>query len=367
MGSHYDSRENPGADDNATGVGCQLEMARIFSRYHFAKTIVFAFFDAEERWEYPTGRHRLGSLRYVDQHRNDNIQGMVSVDMIGWQAPPPNHNRAGIRGRSAFQALCTDLQTALDTYGDGLIGIINTAENMSDHYSFSQAGIPACGLIEYNYAANPRYHRAGDFVERRNTWIGPTWSGCARERSDSSRKKSNPSKWPRKSCPCKPARTAALLHFTGLPRCQYAIEVATNLTAPVWVALATNTASATDGAFFIRTRTPGSPGRFLSGAVCRRLVGGGGLAPQISRQPLHRTVDTGHATQPLSPPPATPLAYQWWHNGAIPGATDSHYSITNAQAGDAGLRAGGGKFCRRRHQPRGLAHGVSAADRGVRR
>ena len=38
VGSHYDSKNNPGADDNATGVGCQLEMARIFSQHYFAKT-----------------------------------------------------------------------------------------------------------------------------------------------------------------------------------------------------------------------------------------------------------------------------------------------------------------------------------------
>lgn len=340
VGSHYDSRENPGADDNATGVGCQLEMARIFSRYHFAKTIVFAFFDAEERWEYPTGRHRLGSLRYVDQHRNDNIQGMVSVDMIGWQAPPPNHNRASIRGRSAFQALCTDLQTALDTYGDGLIGIINTAENMSDHYSFSQAGIPACGLIEYNYAANPRYHRAGDFVEAPEYLDWAYLERMCKGTIGFFAEKIQPVEVAPQIVSLQAGTNgAALLHFTGLPRCQYAIEVATNLTAPVWVALATNTASATDGAFFYQDTDAGSrPEGFYRARFVAGYVGGGGLAPQISRQPLHRTVDTGHATQfTVTATGDAPLAYQWWHNGAaIPGATDSHYSITNAQAGDAG-------------------------------
>ena len=123
IGSHYDSRENPGADDNATGVGCQLEMARIFAQQHFAKTIVFAIFDSEERWEYLTGKHRLGSLRYAAQHSTDNIKGMISVDMIGWQAPSPNNNRAAIAGRTAFNAIRYDLQAAIQTYGEGLVGV----------------------------------------------------------------------------------------------------------------------------------------------------------------------------------------------------------------------------------------------------
>ncbi len=126
VGSHYDSRENPGADDNATGVGCQLEMARIFAKQYFAKTIVFAIFDSEERTEVGTRKHRLGSLRYVDQHSTDNIKGMISVDMIGWQAPSPNNNKAYICGRTAFNAIRYDLQSALQTYGGGLNGVLST-------------------------------------------------------------------------------------------------------------------------------------------------------------------------------------------------------------------------------------------------
>jgi hypothetical protein len=340
VGAHYDSRENPGADDNATGVGCQLEMARIFSQYHFAKTIVFAFFDSEERWEYLTGKHRLGSLRYVDQHKNDNIKGMVSVDMIGWQAPPPNNNRAAIRGRSSFNALCTDLQAALNTHGNGLIGVISTSENMSDHYSFAQAGIPACCLIEYNYSANPRYHRPGDFVEAPNYL---DWSYLERMCKGAigffAEKIQPVDVTPRVVSIQVSTNGTPLIHFTGLPRCQYAIEVATNLNAPVWVALATNTASATDGAFVFYDAEAGTrPEGFYRARFVAGYVGGGGVAPQITTQPLHRTVDTGQPTQFTATATGdAPLIYQWRLNGAaIPGATDNTYVIAGAQATDAG-------------------------------
>ena len=127
IGSHYDSRENPGADDNATGVGCQLEMARIFAKQYFAKTIVFAIFDSEERWEAVTGKHRLGSLRYVDQHRTDNIKGMISVDMIGWQAPTPNTITAPASAAGQPSApSATTCKRPSQTYGSGLIGVISS-------------------------------------------------------------------------------------------------------------------------------------------------------------------------------------------------------------------------------------------------
>jgi len=339
LGAHYDSRENPGADDNATGVGCALEMARIFAPYHFAKTIVFGIFDSEERYEYGTGRHRLGSLRYVDQHGTENIKGMISVDMIGWQAPPPNNNRAGIRGRASFNGICNDLLAALATYGDGLIGMISTSENMSDHYSFAQAGIPACCLIEYNYNGNNNYHEASDYVENPGYLDWSYLQKMCKGAIGYFATQLQPVDVTPQFLSFQPTNSALLINALGLQRCQYAIDLCTNLAAPFWLPLGTNTASLTDGTFAILDTEAGNrPCGFYRARFVAGYVGGGGVAPNITTQPLHRVVDTGAATSfAVLATGDAPLTYQWWRNGsAFPGATDSSFTIPEAQSTHAG-------------------------------
>lgn len=340
VGAHYDSRENPGADDNATGVGCLLEMARIFSRHHFARTLVLVFFDAEERWEYGTGRHRLGSLRYVDQHRTNNLRGMVSVDMIGWQAPPPNHNRASVRGRSAYAAWCNDLVAALQTYGDGLQGIISTSENMSDHYSFAQAGIPACCLIEYNYGSNPRYHRPTDFVEAPDYLDWSYLERMCKAAIGFFAEKLQPvdvTPWVRALGPS--TNGGMLLEFSGLPGCLYAVEATTNLTTGPWRELGNIRAALGDGGVaFEDPLADGRPAAFYRARFVAGYEGNGGAPPTLLRQPLHRVVDVGGTTKfAVSATGDALLSFQWRRNGvSLPGATGSSLTLTQAQLADAG-------------------------------
>jgi hypothetical protein len=340
VGSHYDSKNNPGADDNATGVACQLEMARIFAPRHFAKTLVFAVFDSEERWEAGTGAHRLGSSRYVAQHQGENIKGMVSVDMIGWQAPSPNDNRAWIRARAEFGALRDDLLTAIQTYGDGLIGAAATSDNLSDNYPFAQAGIPAALFIEYNFANNPNYHKATDYVELPGYLDWAYLEKMCKSVIGYYATQLQPvDVTPRVLSVARGPDGATLVAGAGLPRCQYAVELCTNLASPVWFPLATNTAAATDGTFTILDPQAGHrPGGFYRARFVAGDSGGGGVAPQITTQPLNRVVDPGGAVSfTVTAAGDAPLSYQWVLNGVgIPGATTNAYTIAGAQPADAG-------------------------------
>lgn len=87
LGAHIDSKSpSPGANDNASGTGVVLELARVFSERRPAHTTVFAFFGAEEMWDSNPDHHHYGSRRYVrglSSSERDEIVGMVSVDMVG--------------------------------------------------------------------------------------------------------------------------------------------------------------------------------------------------------------------------------------------------------------------------------------------
>jgi len=49
VGAHYDSVNNPGADDNGSGTAGVLELARVFSQYAFESSVLFIAFDREEQ------------------------------------------------------------------------------------------------------------------------------------------------------------------------------------------------------------------------------------------------------------------------------------------------------------------------------
>jgi hypothetical protein len=77
VGAHYDSVNNPGADDDASGTALVLEAARILSQYDSAYTIRFMAFDREEQG-------LIGSSAYVADHAGADILGMVQADMVAY-------------------------------------------------------------------------------------------------------------------------------------------------------------------------------------------------------------------------------------------------------------------------------------------
>ncbi len=157
IGAHYDSVNNPGADDNASGVALVLEAARILTRYESAYTIRFIAFTREEQGLY-------GSKAYVNAHIMDDIRGMVSADMVAYAA---STNRARIYGRTS-SPIKTHLGNAITLYGNGLTWVDSGWIPNSDHSPFDTAGYDACLLIEYEVWSNPYYHLPSDSVDNPN-------------------------------------------------------------------------------------------------------------------------------------------------------------------------------------------------------
>ncbi|MFW5652415.1 MAG: M28 family metallopeptidase, partial [Planctomycetota bacterium] len=158
IGAHYDSVNNPGADDNASGVAGVIEIARVLSQYTFEASIVYIAFDREEQGLY-------GSSAWVNDYRETDIRGMISLDMIAYD--PFDRDRALLYGSSASNPLKDDLADAMLTYG-GIAAFDDGRGDFSDHAPFERRGFQACLLIEYDVWSNPHYHLQSDTIDTPN-------------------------------------------------------------------------------------------------------------------------------------------------------------------------------------------------------
>lgn len=160
LGAHFDSANNPGADDNGSGTAGVLETARVLSQYTFERTIIFAAFDREEQG-------LKGSTAWVHDHSTWDIRGMVSLDMIAYNPTGATHDTALIYGRNSSNPLKAALSNAVSTYGAINCTILGQLD-ASDHAPFEWNGYQAALLIEGAVWSNPHYHRPTDSVDTLN-------------------------------------------------------------------------------------------------------------------------------------------------------------------------------------------------------
>lgn len=156
VAGHYDSVNVPGADDNASACAAVLEIARVFSRYQFESTILYIAFDIEEPG-------LVGSRDYAERHRQDDIRGVVVMDLIAYDR---GTSGCVIYGQNASLPIKQALADAVTRYSGGLAAEIRGPLNRSDHAPFETVGKQACWLIEKEgLELNPCYHRACDSVD----------------------------------------------------------------------------------------------------------------------------------------------------------------------------------------------------------
>ncbi len=142
----------PGADDNASGVACVLELARALKAYDAfyndkdainVSHVIFAFPDGEERG-------LLGS-RHLVKHLTGRfqIQGVINVDSVGRATSKSVH----VIGASVHKDLGQRLSTALEGASLKLGKNIDrfAFPHGSDHWPFHEAGIPAVSLWASDY------------------------------------------------------------------------------------------------------------------------------------------------------------------------------------------------------------------------
>jgi hypothetical protein len=155
IGAHYDTVNNPGADDDSSGVACLLEIARVFAQFDSAYTIKFCAWDREEQG-------KIGSTAYVNTHPGADIRGMVQIDMI---AHDVGLHTEDMWGDANSAPLRTALQNAATSYGNGIIFAYAGNATFSDHAPFAGAGYRAFCFVEHQYTLYGCYHQPCDAVE----------------------------------------------------------------------------------------------------------------------------------------------------------------------------------------------------------
>ncbi|MDO8964145.1 MAG: M28 family peptidase [Coriobacteriia bacterium] len=163
IGAHLDSKKpSPGANDNASGVGVMLELARVMKTRPASASIEFVAFGCEETMFAGSTEHHFGSRAHaaaLRSARSDDRIAMFSVDMVGvgstFAVRTMDKGPQGMRRELLAYAKKTKVKL---TY------VKDTAKTgSSDHEAFELAGEPAVWL---QWREDPNYHTVRDTASR---------------------------------------------------------------------------------------------------------------------------------------------------------------------------------------------------------
>jgi hypothetical protein len=155
VGAHLDTvPQAPGAEDDASGIGVLLELARMASEQQTSVPVVFVAFGAEE----PRGEgdllHHFGSTAMVaglSGAARRNLKGMVALDRVGVGRVVPICT-GGLHASPVHRSL-------LKLAGRKHIPAQSCVDQASDHWSFEKVGLPAARIGGTPYA---EYHSVRD-------------------------------------------------------------------------------------------------------------------------------------------------------------------------------------------------------------
>jgi Zn-dependent M28 family amino/carboxypeptidase len=165
VGAHMDSwGPSPGANDNASGYGVVLELARDLKAASVVPTVIFVLFGNEEMIDKNLDHHHYGSRSYVEQmtpEQRANLVGMISLDMVAY-GTSFNMRTMG-KGPQEMRSL---MKTYAKQTGVPLVYQSDPSPfGWSDHEPFELAGYPAVWLEWY---IDKTHHTADDTYKHLN-------------------------------------------------------------------------------------------------------------------------------------------------------------------------------------------------------
>ena len=181
VGAHYDAcGELPGADDNASGVACLIELSRLLAAESLSCRVDLVAFTLEEPPFFAAGS--AVHARSIRQS-GARVRAMLSLEMLGCYSDesgsqhypfpplrlfyPGRGNFLALAGRLADLRLLRRLKNSMRAATRlpveaiaaprGLFGI-----DLSDNVSYWEQGYPAVMVTDTAFFRNARYHGADD-------------------------------------------------------------------------------------------------------------------------------------------------------------------------------------------------------------
>ncbi|MBI5092862.1 MAG: M28 family peptidase [Candidatus Hydrogenedentes bacterium] len=166
LAAHYDTcGPFPGADDNAAAIAILLALAERWSHAPLERTVVFAFFDAEEPPSFLGPE--MGSIHFYHHQRTTPIHCAVVLDLVGHDVPMP-----GLEDLVFVTGMESNAQFAeiIESSGGGAPIKIVPALNryigdLSDHHIFRINERP---YLFFSCAHWEHYHQPTDTHEKLN-------------------------------------------------------------------------------------------------------------------------------------------------------------------------------------------------------
>jgi Zn-dependent M28 family amino/carboxypeptidase len=181
---HYDSigprgieTQNPGADDDMTGMAILFETARLFVAHHAQIPLTVRFVASDEEELGSLGGARFYAATVTSQAKREGFAVVAAVDdeQSGW-----NCSKDNLCGDNTFPAVdifscgaSPDNSESFDytPLGDQFEAIVHQYSPLhvtrgcigeeSDHFAMWERGVPALVYSEHNPFANPHFDREG--------------------------------------------------------------------------------------------------------------------------------------------------------------------------------------------------------------
>lgn len=158
LGAHYDSVNNPGAGDDASGTSALLEAARVLSQHDFESSILFLAFDLEEAG-------LVGSTAWVRDRRGLRVLSMVQLDEISFNGHGWGHDGIGLMVADDLpNPALSAVTSAVALYSGGIWPVYWGLSTRSDHYPFAGFA-PAVQMTEASWDENHYYHQSADAID----------------------------------------------------------------------------------------------------------------------------------------------------------------------------------------------------------
>ncbi|NEM99486.1 M28 family peptidase [Pontibacter burrus] len=186
IGAHYDvCQDQPGADDNASGVAGLLELARLLNNHTLPYRIDFVAYTLEEPPYFRT--EHMGSYIHAKSLKEEQavVKGMISLEMIGYFKDEKKTQRYPVAPMKLFYGSRGNYIAIVQRFGNGSFGrsflrnykneavlpvkslrapAFVTGVDFSDHLNYWHFGFDALMITDTSFYRNANYHQPTDTI-----------------------------------------------------------------------------------------------------------------------------------------------------------------------------------------------------------